>query len=150
MRFTTSTPINAAVENTFDWVSNDRLKKLWMEGLVDITYNGTNGSLQEQHFIYKVKEGRTIQEYTGKYLSIEKYSLIAFRLSDSKKVMDMYYQFEPLSEQTTMVHTEIDIEFSDELTKFVGYSMKWFTKRSLLRNIQNLKQCIETGNTYPV
>ena len=137
--------IKAPINTVFEVVNSDEHIKKWMEGFVeniyedDFDYENPVG----KKFIQRLEEDGKIQEYDGEVLSYNRPKELGIRLKHSSFQVDVYYRFSSVETDQTRLDFECNVEMYSSMAKMVGFLYSWFTKRILIKQMNDLKEYAE-------
>jgi len=137
--------IKAPINTVFEVVNSDEHIKKWMGGFVeniyedDFDYENPVG----KKFIQRLEEDGKIQEYDGEVLSYNRPKELGIRLKHSSFQVDVYYRFSSVETDQTRLDFECNVEMYSSMAKMVGFLYSWFTKRILIKQMNDLKEYAE-------
>ncbi len=134
----------APVEKVFLYVDSPEYLKLWMEGLVDVTYpeEFDPASPVGTKFKMKIKEGKAINEYDGEVLEYEPNKRLVVSNYNSSWRMVISYDFTVLDGEQTRLDYVCTMEMHTVMAKIMGWMFLWFSKMLLRKFMRNLAKAI--------
>ncbi len=143
--------IAAPVETVFEFLDDDEKRKLWMEGLEQISYPDGQpaGDPVGTRFREVLREGGRSVEYEGEVLGYEKPRHLSVQIFREKCfTVTVDYRLQP-TEAGTLLEYECRLAFGNIFYRVMGYLFGWLTKRILKKQMAKLKELAEAEALRP-
>ncbi|WP_017729168.1 SRPBCC family protein [Halalkalibacterium ligniniphilum] len=100
--------IGAPIENIFRYVNDDEVQIKWMDGFVEneYLYRPLGTSRVGTTFIYHVKVGKNVREYSGEVIAYNDPSFLGIRYNNQIVTLEVFYRLIENGYGGTTLHCE--------------------------------------------
>ena len=146
-----STVIKAPISIVFEWISDFEKRRQWMEGLEDAEFAQPFDPAHPVGATFRqpIREGGRVVTYDGEIIAYEPPTHFGVRLSNPEFAMELDYRLSPLDEQATRLDYQVNTTYMSAFARVMGMLFMWLTRRIAYRQIERLRERVESAAQEP-